>query len=489
MALHHLHRPSRDDKRRARATTRLVIRALLLFLVLAVATPALAQETGGGGAAYVIGGIPVDTSAKTTYDARMAAYRIARAKAWPLLWNRLTGQAANSAPHYDDGTLQQMVAGIEIEGERFSATRYIATLGVVFDRARASAHFAGTAGALHSGPMLLLPVFTDAGARTLYQVKTPWITAWTRFSEGLSPIDYVIASGSAGDNVLLTSYQTQRSDRPLWRNILSRFGAVDVLIAEVRLRRSYPGGPVAASFIARHGPDGTVLGSFDLATSSEAGLDALLDQGVRRIDQVYSNALRSGQLTSDADLSAELDPILSSSPDIAGAAVDLSGASIEADVATPDAKIWGELETALRATPTVTSVTLSSLSLGGTSHIQIGYADTLEVLRYRLDQRGLRLDGATLRRKQPGDAAIPEPASLVAARLAAAAAATAPGAVPPPATTSEPATPPAPVEPRPVVVPEAPAARPRDRAPKPPAPPKPQPQEGPVDLLSGTGPK
>ncbi|QXQ07921.1 heavy-metal-associated domain-containing protein [Sphingosinicellaceae bacterium] len=474
-----------------------MIRAFLLLLVLAVAAPALAQETGGGGAAYVIGGIPVDTSAKTTYDARMAAYRIARAKAWPLLWNRLTGEAASSAPHYDDGTLQQMVAGIEIEGEHFSTTRYIATLGVVFDRARASAHFAGTAGALHSGPMLLLPVFTDAGARTLYQVKTPWISAWSRFSEGLSPIDYVIASGSAGDNVLLTSYQTQRSDRPLWRNILNRFGAVDVLIAEVRLTRSFPGGPIAASFVARHGPDGTVLGAFDLRTSAEAGLDAMLDQGVRRIDQVYADALRAGQLTSEADLTAELDPILSASPDIAGAAVDLSGASFEADVVTPDAKVWGELETALRNTPTVTAVTLSSLSLGGTSRIQIHYGDTLDVLRYRLDQRGLRLEGTQLRRKQPGDAPIPEPASLVAARLAAATGAVPPveGAVPPAPAGAPPAPPPA--EPRPALVPEPLAPRPRDRAPRPetrpqaqPQPaPKPKPQEGPVDLLSGTAPK
>lgn len=470
---------SRDDKPRPHATTAAVIRALLLLLA-CLAAPVLAQETGGGGAAYVIGGIAVDTSAKTTYDARMAAYRIARSKAWPLLWNRLTGEPASSAPRLDDGALQQMVAGIEIEGERFSSTRYIATLGVVFDRTRASARFAGTAGALHSGPMLLLPLFTDAGARTLYQVKTPWITAWTRFSEGLSPIDYVVASGSAGDNVLLTSYQTQRSDRGLWRNILNRFGAVDVLVAEVALTRSFPGGPVAARFVARHGPDGTVLGAFDMRTSSEAGLDAMLDQGVRRIDQVYADALRAGQLVSEKDLTAELAPIISAAPDISGAAVDLSGATLTADVVTPDAKVWAEIEASLRTTPTVTAVSLTSLSLGGTSQIELHYSDTLEVLRYRLDQKGLRLDGTQLRRKQAGDAAIPEPASLAAARLAA----TAPAAAVPGAPPAVPATP-VPFEP--ALVPEAPAPKPRERPRKPdrPAPPA----EGPVDLLSGTGPK
>ncbi len=461
-----------------------MIRAILFLVACLAAAPAMAQETGGGGAAYVITGIPVDTAGKTTYDARLAAYRIARTKAWPLLWNRLTGQPAASAPRLDDGSLQQMVAGIEIEGERFSATRYIATLGVVFDRARASARFAGTAGSLQSGPMLLLPIFTDAGARTLYQTRTPWITAWTRFSEGLSPIDYVIASGSAGDNILLTSYQTQRSDRPLWRNILNRFGAVDVLVAEVQLTRSFPGGPVAAHFVARHGPDGTVLGAFDLRTSAEAGLDAMLDQGVRRIDQVYADALRAGRLVSDRSLTVELAPIISAAPDIGGAAVDLAGASLAADVATPDAAAWAEIEGLLRSTPTVAAVSLTSLSLGGVSQISIRYDDTLEVLRYRLDQRGLRLEGPLLRRKQAGDAPIPEPESLVAARLAAAAAA-APVASAAPVPGAPPM--PAPGAPEPALVPETPAPKPRERPRKPdrPAPPA----EGPVDLLSGTGPK
>lgn len=458
-----------------------MIRALLVLLACLAAAPLAAQETGGGGAAYVIGGIAVDTAGKTTYDARLAAYRIARAKAWSLLWNRLTGEPVNRAPRLPDSALEQMVSGIEIEGERFSTTRYIATLGVVFDRARASARFAGTAGALHSGPMLLLPVFTDAGARTLYQTKTPWIAAWARFSEGLSPIDYVIASGSAGDNILLTSYQTQRSDRPLWRNILNRFGAVDVLVAEVRLTRAFPGGPVAARFIARHGPDGTVLGSFDLQTNAEAGLDAMLDQGVRRIDQVYADALRAGQLTSEADLTAELEPIISAAPDISGAAIDLSGASLAADVATPDAASWAAIETALRATPTVTAVALTSLSLGGVSQIAIRHDDTQEVLRYRLDRNGLRLDGTVLRRKQPGDVAVPEPESLIAARLVAAAAAAASPALPPAAPLS--AAPP-PATPPPATVPDAPAPRPRDKAR-----PEAKPADGPVDLLSGTGPR
>lgn len=469
-----------------------MIRVLLAILALA-AVPLRAQETGGGGAAYVIGGIAVDTAARNTYDARLAAYAIARRKAWPMLWARLTGTPETSAPRLGDGALQAMVAGIEIEGERFSATRYIARLGVVFDRARASAYFEGTAGSLHSGPMLLLPVFTDGGARTLYQTKTPWIAAWARFSEGLSPIDYVLASGSAGDNVLLTAYQTQRGDRSLWRNILNRFESIDVLIAEVRLVRSFPGGPVAAEFIARHGPDGTELGRLSLRSTTE-GLDAMLDEGVRAIDTIYTTALREGRLISEPDLTAELEPIISLAPDIAAPMFD-GGATIEADVVTPDGKAFAEIEGLLRNVPGVAGVTLTSVSLGGTSRVAIRYTDTPEMLRYQLDQKGLRLadtaTGVLLRRRVPGDVPLPAPVIALPTIL--------PGA---PVPSNAPATPPAGSPPAgplpsgspPATVPQAPVVpppgeRPRERERRERPPPRPAPQSGPVDLLDGTQPR
>ncbi|TRW17601.1 heavy-metal-associated domain-containing protein [Glacieibacterium frigidum] len=470
-----------------------MIRLFLLILAL-VAVPLRAQETGGGGAAYVIGGIPVDTAARNTYEARLAAYAIARRKAWPMLWNRLTGMAENSAPRLGDGALQAMVAGIEVEGERFSTTRYIARLGVVFDRARASAYFEGTAGSLHSGPMLLLPIFTDGGTRTLYQTKTPWIAAWARFSEGLSPIDYVLASGSAGDNVLLTAYQTQRGERSLWRNILNRFGSIDVLIAEVRLVRSFPGGPVSAEFIARHGPDATELGRLSLRSTTD-GLDAMLDQGVRAIDNIYAQALREGRLVSEPDLTAELEPIISLAPDIAGPAF-AGGATIEADIVTPDGKAYAEIEALLRSVPGVSGVTLTSVSLGGTSRVAIRYTDTPEMLRYQLDQKGLRLadtaTGVLLRRRVTGDVPVPAPV-VIPPPIAV------PGA---PVPAGAPATPPAgslPAEAPPATVPQAPVVPPpgdrprerereRDRRERPP--PRPAaPEAGPIDLLDGTQPR
>ncbi len=457
----------------------------LLLLVLAViGVPAVAQDAGGG-SAYAIGGIDVDVAGPNPEAARMAAYRIAQRKAWPLLWARLTGGAPAAAPRLSDGQLDGMVSGIESQGERFSMTRYIARLGVVFDRSRASDYFGGMGGRLQSPPMLLLPVYNDGGVRILYQAKTPWRAAWQRFRENVTPIDYVVASGSAGDNVVLTGWQVSRPDRPTWRNILNRFDAVDVLSAEARLVRAYPGGPIRALFIARHGPDATELGRFELAVATDDGLDAMLDNAVRQIDDIFATALRDGRLRSEADLTADLTPIIAEAPTIGialeSAQDDAAGAaatSVEVAVATPDAAAVAALEAQLRSVPGVTGVTITSLSLGGTSRVLIGYAGARDGLAYALDGKGLRLtveNGENVvRKRREGDAPLPPPV--------------APGPTLPSPT--PPATPPAPVV---TTLPAEPARRSKPETPppadgRPPVKPPEKPGEKrPVDLLPNFG--
>lgn len=433
---------------------------ILLFGLLAVH----ANAAGTGPGAYKIGGIDVDVVAANPADARAAAYREAQQKAWPLLWNRLTSEAPSSAPRLGDGAIEAMVAGVEVQAEQFSMTRYIGRLAIVFDRSRTSGYLGGTIGA-EAAPMLLLPVTYDGGVRVVYQSKTPWIAAWQRFRDAASVIDYVVVTGNAGDNVLLTAYQTRRSDRGLWRNILSRFHTRDVLTSEVVLDRSYPGGPVSALFIARHGPDAVELGRVSLRTGTAAGLDAMLDEGVRQVDAIYVRALRDGRLQSEKGLITELEPLVSASPDI-GAPVGMAvTGGVEVNVVTPDAAAWAQTEALLRGTPTVTGVALTSLSLGGTSRIVIRFSETSDMLAYQLDQRGLRLvqaeGGTLLRRKEPGDAPIARP--LTAAELNSAEV---------------------------IAEPDAVAPNPADADAKPIAPAKPSAKtEAPVDLLPPPAPK
>lgn len=420
--------------------------AAIFCLVSGLAAGETAQAATNGPGAYKIGGVAVDIVAPNAVEARAAAYREAERRAWPQLYARLTGAEPSAAPHLADGVIEGMVAGVEVEAEQFSLTRYIGRLAIVFDRDRASGYLGGANGT-QAPPMLLLPVMIDGGQHLLYRSKTPWIAAWLRFRDAASALDYVMPAGSAGDNVVLTSYQSRRGDRTLWRNILSRFRASDVLTAEIILDRSYPGGPVAALAIARHGPDAVELGRVPLRSATAAGLDAMLDDAVRQVDAIYVRALREGRLNAEKGLIVELAPLLVAGPSIGEATPAASAGGVEASIVTPDARAWAEIEGLLRGTPTVHGVSLLSLSLGGTSRIVIR-SDNPAALAYELDKRGLRLaqieGGVLLRRKQPGDPVVPPPPT--AADLAGAEAVAEPDAGPldKPAVPAKPAEPAAP---------------------------------------------
>jgi hypothetical protein len=47
------------------------------------------------------------------------------------------------------------------------------------------------------------------------------------------------------------------------------------------------------------------LGAFTLRTTSEAGIPAMMDQAVLRMDQLFQSALNSGRLRADASLVLE----------------------------------------------------------------------------------------------------------------------------------------------------------------------------------------
>ena len=84
-----------------------------------------------------IGGIKVDVGGKTADQARYAGWRIAQREGFKALWAKTHGRPVSEAPNLPDSTLDGLVSSIIVEQEQIGPTRYIATLGVLFDRARA----------------------------------------------------------------------------------------------------------------------------------------------------------------------------------------------------------------------------------------------------------------------------------------------------------------------------------------------------------------
>ncbi len=272
---------------------RLAVPVLLLLAVAGLAGGLYAQlESGDRGILPLdssntleIGGIHVDVGGADAQSARYAGWRIAQRQGFKALWAKMHNLPISQAPNLPDGTLDQIVSSINVEREQIGPRRYIADLGVLFDRAR-SAQFLGVEGGQtqRSSPMLLIPVMVSGGTATSVELRNAWQRAWAQFRTSQSPIDYVRVSGMGADPLLVNAAQTRRPGRGWWRNLIDMYGATDILIAEVQLQRLYPGGPARARFIARHGPDNEIVGGFTLIAQNSDGIAAMMAQGAQRMD-------------------------------------------------------------------------------------------------------------------------------------------------------------------------------------------------------------
>jgi hypothetical protein len=251
---------------------------------------------------FEVTGVSVNVVGDNAFDARQKGWEQAQRVAWAALWRKTHNEVGASL---SDSTLDGITAAIVVEQEQIGPRRYVAKLGVLFDRARAGQLLGVSGVTRRSAPLMLLPVTYSAGAPTVFEQRTSWQRSWAKFRTADSTIDYVRPSGAGGESLLLNAGQPERRSRIWWRTILDQFGAADVIIPIARIERQWPGGPVIGRFSARYGPDNRFLGAFTLRTTNEAGIPAMMDQAVLRMDQLFQSALNSGRLRADASLVLE----------------------------------------------------------------------------------------------------------------------------------------------------------------------------------------
>ena len=214
---------------------RRAVMVLAVLLLAALSLRLLAQVEGERGIApiasngdFEVSGIVVQTTGGSAEEAREAGWKEAQKLAWDKLWTE-TGHSGK-APALAESTIDSMVSAVVIEREQMGPHRYIASLGVIFDRARAGEVLGMTGERSRSAPLLIVPVTYSGGAATLYEVRTPWQRAWAEYQTANSSIDYVRPNGAGGESLLLTAGQMERRSRTWWRNILDQFGAADVIM-------------------------------------------------------------------------------------------------------------------------------------------------------------------------------------------------------------------------------------------------------------------
>ena len=397
------------------------------FLIAAAAAALVAggivvaqMESGDRGIAPIdssgtleITGIHVDVGGKDANSARYAGWRVAQREGFVALWAKQHSRPASEAPNLSDSVLDTLVSSIIVEREQIGPTRYIADLGILFDRARAG-EMLGVAGVVRrSAPMLLIPVLVTGATMTSVEQRNVWQRSWAQFRTSQSPIDYVRVSGAGVDPLLINAAQTARPGRGWWRNIIDYYGAADVLVAEASLHREYPGGPAVARFIGRHGPDGEILGGFELQAKDSADIPRMMAEGVARMDQLFTLALANGRLRRDSSLIiAEPPPPVEEVTEPVKAIV--APRIVQLQILTRDEAGLSSAFGAIRGIAGVDAVSPRNTAIGGWSILLVTYRGEPSALASAMSARGWAVSdvGGTLR-VNPGlpSAVAPKPAS------------------------------------------------------------------------------
>ena len=179
----------------------------------------------------------------------MPGWRIAQRQGFRALWAKMHNVPIDQAPNLPDSTLDQIVSSINVEREQIGPNRYIADLGILFDRARA-APFLGVEGGevQRSVADAADPGHghrRDRDQRRAAQCLAARLGAVPHRRKARS-----IMSGSAAWASIRCWSTPRRPTRPgrgWWRNILDLYGAADILVAEVQLQRALSRRPGAGA--------------------------------------------------------------------------------------------------------------------------------------------------------------------------------------------------------------------------------------------------
>ena len=369
-----------------------IIRLCLVAIgVLAVLGTAFARAKSAD--VYTVTGVSVDITADTAAAARGQAIEEGHQLALNRLLQRLVlRDHLNRIPVLTRADIDPLVLSFGIDSERRSSVRYIGDLRFQFGLAEVrtflqnlNVGFAET----RSKSVLLLPVYSVAGATLLWDDPNPWLNAWNRvpLSDGLVPIR--LPAADLADIRDITAEQAASGNGRQLALISKRYGANKVLVAHASQNLDPATGAtminVATRYFGVAGWESTVIQSFALGEGEPP--ETLLVRAAQEVSrQIEEHWKRENLLRFDR--SSEL----------------------IADLAIEDLREWVEIRQRLRQIAFLRNTQLVSVSRRQMS-VRLSFFGDAQQLRVALDQRDLVLEQSevnwTLRDRRAGPDVTP----------------------------------------------------------------------------------
>jgi hypothetical protein len=332
----------------------MIFRALFLAafaFVMVAAGPAAAQDT-----LYTVNGVHVDATAASSGEALNQAIAQGRAKAFQILFRRLTRQADwGRQPSLDAAALLRLSRGTNITNERRSTTRYTADVTYMFNptavqRALRAAQIAFSQ--VQAKPVLVIPMSPGVS-------HGPWAQALASPAFRDSQVPFVLLAPE--DDASLTA---MNFDAASWNDVSAV--AIKNHVSEVALVQAvYAGGRMTVNVRRLGASEQPVKTSVDVPVLQTVGTTypVAAQAAVRTIEDMWKTR----------------------------SAIDFTQRGrLTADVRITSLAQWGEIQTSLAGVGNVTSMNVTAMDIGY-ARVNLTYQGGLEQLREAFAGAGLAL--------------------------------------------------------------------------------------------------
>lgn len=193
---------------------------------------ALAQDESG----FTVSGVTVDETAENAVVARDQAMIKARRQALVMLAERtLDPEAFKAFTPPDDTVISTMIRDFEVQDERVSATRYMASMtfrfapGAVAGLLKIDGERLENVGAGYSA--LIVPVRASTGGNLLWEEGNAWLAAWKRAPRRNLALAIHAPAGDVMDSEAVSADAVLSGDRDIIGKLTARYGVSEAVIA------------------------------------------------------------------------------------------------------------------------------------------------------------------------------------------------------------------------------------------------------------------
>jgi len=260
------------------------IRSIAVLLIVTAGLLASDARAAEEDDLYTVADVTVDKTAASAAQAREIALAEAQVQAFDRLVRRLVAKDRQTAvPRQNAQSIARLVRGFEVDRERTSNVRYIATLRIRFDpngvrevlRA-ANVPFAET----RAKPILVVPVLMEGGEPKLWDGQNPWRAAWAQQAGSDRLVPFMVPSGDAMDQIEIDASQAAAGRLDNAEVVARRYGAGEVMTV-VATPEARPRGEAVAITVA------VTRGERE---GGRAQVQSFAGAAGERIEQVLANA-------------------------------------------------------------------------------------------------------------------------------------------------------------------------------------------------------